>query len=97
MRLWDKTLRNIRVSPLIKNLKIKTKRALTSHKLDSYTQIPDTVIVNINGILLPALESRESKEDRLPIGITYDNNLSQYQSWITPQEANSLRSLECYY
>lgn len=42
-------------------------------KIDFRNKVPDTVTVHWDGKLLPALDSRKSKEERLPIVITYDN------------------------
>lgn len=43
-------------------------------KVNFQNNIPDTVTVHWDGKLLSALDSRKSKEERLPIVISYDNN-----------------------
>lgn len=43
-------------------------------KIDFQNKVPDTVTGHWDGKLLPALDSRKSKEERLPIVISYDNN-----------------------
>lgn len=42
-------------------------------KVDFQNEVPDTVTVHWDGKLLPALDSRKSKEERLPIVISYGN------------------------
>lgn len=42
-------------------------------KVDFQNKVPDAVTVHWDGKLLPALDSRKSKEERLPIVISYDN------------------------
>lgn len=42
-------------------------------KVDFQNKVPDTVTVHWDGKLLPALDSRKCKEERLPIVISYDD------------------------
>lgn len=43
-------------------------------KVNFQNKVPDTVTIHWDGKLLPALDTRKSKEERLPIVISYDNN-----------------------
>lgn len=51
----------------------KRKQRAEAIKLNFQNDVPDTVIVHWDGKLLPALDVRKCKEERLPIVITYDN------------------------
>lgn len=42
-------------------------------KVEFQNEVPDTVTIHWDGKLLPALDVRKSKEERLPIVISYDN------------------------
>lgn len=44
-----------------------------SHKVDFQNEVLDVVTVNWDGKLLPAFDARRSKEERLPIVISYGN------------------------
>ncbi|CAG9793804.1 unnamed protein product [Diatraea saccharalis] len=52
---------------------MRRKRA-NAIKINFRYKVPDTVTVHWDGKLLPALDARKSKEERLPIVISYDNN-----------------------
>ncbi|GBN12167.1 hypothetical protein AVEN_269036-1 [Araneus ventricosus] len=49
----------------------KRKERVESIKIDFQNEVPDAVTLNWNGKLLPALNARKSKEERLPIVISY--------------------------
>lgn len=51
----------------------KRKERAEAIKVNFQNQVPDTVTVHWDGKLLPALDSRKFKEERLPIVITYDD------------------------
>lgn len=51
---------------------MRSKRA-EAMKVDFQNKVPDTVTIHWDGKLLPALDSRKCKEERLPIVITYDD------------------------
>lgn len=51
----------------------KRKQRAEAIKLNFQNVVPDTVTVHWDGKLLPALDVRKSKEERLPIVISYDN------------------------
>lgn len=51
---------------------MRSKRA-QAMKVNFQNKVPDTVTIHWDGKLLPALDSRKYKEERLPIVITYDD------------------------
>lgn len=51
----------------------KRKERAEAIKVDFQNEVPDTVTVHWDGKLLPALDARKSKEERLPIVISYGN------------------------
>lgn len=65
----------------------KRKERAEAIKVDFQNKVPDTVTIHWDGKLLPALDSRKCKEERLPILITY-NNFLLYLNWTTLQVVN---------
>ncbi|GBM83271.1 hypothetical protein AVEN_149772-1 [Araneus ventricosus] len=49
----------------------KRKERVENIKIDFQNEVPDVVTLNWNGKFLPALNARKSKEERLPIVISY--------------------------
>ncbi|GBO01151.1 hypothetical protein AVEN_240530-1 [Araneus ventricosus] len=49
----------------------KRKERAENIKIDFPNEVPDVVILHWDGKLLPALSARKSKEERLPIVISY--------------------------
>ncbi|GBN78469.1 hypothetical protein AVEN_136429-1 [Araneus ventricosus] len=49
----------------------KRKERVENIKIDFQNEVPDVVTLHWNGKLLPALSARKSKEERLPVVISY--------------------------
>ncbi|GBM14790.1 hypothetical protein AVEN_86047-1 [Araneus ventricosus] len=50
----------------------KWKERVENIKIDFQNEVPDVVTLHWDGKLLPALSARKSKEERLPIVISYE-------------------------
>ncbi|GBM61100.1 hypothetical protein AVEN_273033-1 [Araneus ventricosus] len=68
----------------------KRKERAENIKIDFQNEVPDVVILHWDGKLLPALSARKSKEERLPVVISYGLSLL-CQDWIILQAKNRHR------
>ncbi|GBN99040.1 hypothetical protein AVEN_214070-1 [Araneus ventricosus] len=71
----------------------KWKERAENIKIDFQNKVPDVVTLHSDGKLLPALSARKSKEERLPIVISYGlkKNSLLCRDWIILQAKNRRR------
>nr|CAH7719255.1 unnamed protein product [Callosobruchus chinensis] len=74
------------ITPKVRIRTEKRKERAEAIKVDFQNDVPDVVTVQWDGKLLPALDARKSKEERLPILITHGN---KEQLLVDPKLENS--------